>query len=265
MGEYNYLTIIKELDSREYSGRKRKFVRCLCDCGNIIERPKSLVVNGRVKSCGCIRAKNRTEMIGKRFGKWTVIKDLPKEKGRRMELCVCECGTKRKVFFGSLINGKSLSCGCNQDYKYKYTKDVPNRERLLRIYKGMIKRCCNPNEVAYKHYGQRGISICNEWINENTGFENFAKWANDNGYNEKLSIDRIDVNGNYEPSNCRWVTAAEQSRNKRNNMYLTYNGKTMTITEWSREVGCTYNTILYRLLRGWDIEDVITKPIRSRC
>lgn len=263
--KYNYLTTIKRLDSRNYNGKKRKFARYLCDCGNIIERPESLVKNGKIKSCGCIRYKIKTEMVGKKFGSWTVIEDLPKENKQRMELCECDCGIIRKVRFTNLIMGESLSCGCKEKhYKIKYPKDIPNRERLLNIYRGMKSRCYNPQNDSYKYYGQRGISICKEWLDEKEGFENFSKWANSNNYSPIMSIDRINVNGNYEPDNCRWVELSEQSRNRRNCTYLTYEGKTLTLNEWAREIGCSRNTIQYRLTHGWNIEDILTKTISPR-
>lgn len=260
--KYNKLTILKEVRSEYKNGRWRKIVQCECECGKVIERPKSLVVNGYIKSCGCIKT-NKAKVIGKRFGAWLVIKEIENNRSGRQFLCKCDCGVERVVNYSNLLSKRSSSCGCTpRKYNIKYKKDIPNRDRLLNIYIGMKDRCYNPNNKSYKYYGQRGISICKEWLDENVGFENFANWSNKNNYNDNLSIDRINVNGNYEPSNCRWATNSMQSRNKRNNVYLTYNGKTQTVSEWAKEIGCAYNTIRYRMAHGWDIEDILSKPTR---
>ena len=122
----------------------------------------------------------------------------------------------------------------------------------------MKERCYNPNNKNFQHYGGRGITVCNEWHN----FLLFYNWAMTNGYSDNLTIDRIDVNGNYEPSNCRWVTMSEQANNKRNNRLLTYNGKTQTMTQWANEMKTRDTTIFGRLKRGNMTEnEVLSKPI----
>lgn len=114
----------------------------------------------------------------------------------------------------------------------------------------------NENSPDYEGYGGRGIKICDEWLGQH-GFMNFYDWAMTNGYSDELSIERIDVNGDYEPSNCRWITNAEQQRNKRNNVYLTYGGKTMTCAEWSRELGLHVGTVNNRLHKGYSVEECL--------
>lgn len=120
--------------------------------------------------------------------------------------------------------------------------------RIYRIWQRMKTRCYNKNFQHFKDYGGRGIKVCDEWLND---FMAFYKWAVDNGYNDNLTIDRIDVNGNYEPNNCRWLTNDEQQNNKRNNILLTYNGKTQTITQWANELGIKRSQIQYRYYRGY--------------
>lgn len=132
---------------------------------------------------------------------------------------------------------------------YKYT-------RIYNIWGLMKNRCYCPTSNNYKNYGGRGIKICDEWKNN---FIAFKDWAYANGYNEKLTIDRIDNNGNYEPSNCRWITNLEQQFNKRNNHLITYNGKTQTLSQWAKELEISREVIEQRLKRKLPIEKVLTK------
>lgn len=120
--------------------------------------------------------------------------------------------------------------------------------RLYSILDKIKQRCYNKNHTAYKNYGGRGVKVCNEWLND---FMTFYDWSMNHGYKDTLTIDRIDVNGNYEPDNCRWVDRKTQANNRRNNVYLTYNGKTQTMKEWSRELGVKYKTIFYRHKQKW--------------
>lgn len=124
------------------------------------------------------------------------------------------------------------------------------------IYGNMKKRTMNPNDSRYEDYGGRGIKICEEWLGNN-GFINFYKWSLENGYQDGLSIDRVDVNGNYEPSNCRWITMEEQARNKRNTVYLTINGQTKPLREWAEISGVGAKTIWYRYNNGIKGENLI--------
>lgn len=131
--------------------------------------------------------------------------------------------------------------------------------RLHIIWKAIKQRCYNPNTKRYKHYGGRGVTMCEEWKNN---FLAFYEWAMENGYNDSLTIDRIDVNGNYESSNCRWATYKEQANNKRNRKTFSHNGKKHTLAEWSEITGIKVQTIWARLKSGWSIEDALTvKPV----
>ncbi len=124
----------------------------------------------------------------------------------------------------------------------------------------MKQRCLNPNSEAYKHYGGRGITICEEWKNN---FYAFVGWAFNNGYSEELTLDRIDNNGNYCPDNCRWATRLEQAQNQRTNVVLTLNGETHTISEWSRITGIPRTTIQNRIYAGKDVKYVLTFPSKK--
>lgn len=130
------------------------------------------------------------------------------------------------------------------------------KTRLFKIWDNMRQRCKNKNTDAFEYYGGRGISVCDEW---DKSFDAFYQWAIDNGYGEKLTIDRINVNGNYTPDNCKWSTIKEQNNNRRNNRVLCFNGVSKTVTEWAEEVGIDARTISHRILRdGWTIENALT-------
>lgn len=134
---------------------------------------------------------------------------------------------------------------------------MAQKSRLYTIWKNMKARCSN-NASQNSYYGARGITVCEEWRNS---YQAFYNWAMANGYTDELTIDRIDVNGNYEPSNCRWATLKEQANNKRNNRLLTYNGKSLTVSQWTKELGFNQGLISRRInYLGWDIERALTEP-----
>ena len=125
----------------------------------------------------------------------------------------------------------------------------------------MKSRCYNPNATHYKRYGGRGIQICNKWRND---FKAFYDWAMKNGYEDGLTIDRIDVNGDYEPSNCRWVTDNEQARNTSTNKIFTINNESKSLIEWCEIYNINYRTVQDRLSRGWDINRALTELVQSK-
>ena len=151
------------------------------------------------------------------------------------------------------------------------------RTRLNNIYANMKKRCYDTKSEVYSYYGGRGIKICEEWNdrqiirlsnggNSSKGYQAFKKWALENGYQDNLTIDRIDPNGNYEPSNCRWVTMKVQSNNLRNNVRLTYKGRTQTIHEWCEELNLNYDRIRDRICRkGWGVAEAFETKENQRC
>ena len=144
---------------------------------------------------------------------------------------------------------------CSSNVKHGYYGT-----RVYRIWNGIKRRCLSPDDTSYENYGGRGIKICDEWKNSSAMF---IEWALSHGYTDELTIDRIDVNGDYCPENCRWVTYREQGKNKRNNRLITYNGETHCLSEWAEIMNMTVNTIESRLLKGWDIEKVFQKEVRN--
>lgn len=134
----------------------------------------------------------------------------------------------------------------------RYKNKKKDNFRLWSIYHDIKKRCNNPNSARFKDYGGRGIKMCDEWLND---FDSFADWSKNNGYSDELTIDRKDVDGNYEPQNCRWITIKEQCRNKRNTVLVEYNGVTKPLIVWCEELGLIYDTMHDRIKkRGWSVE-----------
>lgn len=209
---------------------------------------------------------NILDLTGQRFGKLLVIKRAEiNKKGGVWWLCKCDCGKNTIKLATKLKNGLVKSCGCLAVEKLleRNTKHNLANTRIYKIYKGIIQRCYSISNPAYKNYGGRGIIICDEWLDKENGFMNFYNWAIKNGYQESLSIDRIDVNGNYEPSNCKWATFREQCNNRRTNHYITYKDEKHTIAEWSNILGISYSMLKHRLERNWDIEKALFYPHRK--
>ena len=196
------------------------------------------------------------DLTGQRFGRLIALEVVGKNsKNESIWKCQCDCGNTTEVLMGKLVHRRTKSCGCyRRDFKKydaKYNEII--YRRLYCIWGKMRQRCLKPYCKAYKDYGGRGITICKEWEN----FNNFRDWALSNGYRDDLTIDRIDNDGNYEPSNCRWATMLQQQNNKRNNRLLTYNGITMTFSDWARELGIENSTLYKRLERHSDNLDIV--------
>ena len=215
----------------------------------------------------------RVDITGKRFGRLVAIKrveTVTSSSGRKYSvwLCKCDCGRYKNVRLGNLRQGTVRSCGCL--FSEEKSKAMKTRQlagfnkthgeadtRLYRVWAAMKRRCSNPHVAYYELYGGRGISVCDEW----QAYEPFRDWAKENGYRRGLTIDRIDCDGNYEPSNCRWATVQEQQRNRRNNMRYEYQGKQYTVLEIANMVGLKPRTIQGRIERGWTIDEVVETPL----
>ena len=204
------------------------------------------------------------DLTGKRFNRLTVTNKHKTMNGRIYWKCICDCGNIKFIASCHLRSGSTVSCGCYQldaIHKSLY-KHGCSKTRLYKIWGKMKGRVLNPKDHKYSIYGGRGISMCDEWINS---FESFEKWSMSNGYREDLSIDRIDVNGNYEPSNCRWIKLEEQAKNRRSNKFLTMNGVTKIASDWGKQYGIAGSLILQRIRCGWSVEDAITIPVLRDC
>ena len=202
------------------------------------------------------------DLVGQRFGRLTVIEQAGINKYKKaLFSCICDCGKCCEVIGSKLVSGHTKSCGCLQKEKAskRMTTHGNSMTRLAGIWYGMRKRCGDPNS---KEYGGRGIKICDEWLNS---FQAFYEWAMENGYSNDLTIDRIDVNGNYEPSNCRWTTSKVQNNNRSNNRFMTFNGETHTMAEWADITGIKYQVLASRILNhGWTVERALTQKVRKR-
>ena len=202
------------------------------------------------------------DLSGQRFGKLTAVECTKRDKhGNALWFCVCDCGNETEVIMQSLKDGRTKSCGCYNREKQTNLIHGRSKTRIYSCWCGMKDRCYNTNKKEYKYYGGRGITVCDEWLYD---FQAFYEWAVSNGYQDDLTIDRIDVNGNYTPSNCRWSSNIEQANNKRNNRYITYDGQTRTVSELARLYGIKPNTLEVRLRRGWHIEDALKQTKRRK-
>ena len=249
-------TVLKRVQNDKH--RIPKFL-CKCDCGTLKEVLSFTLRNGSSTNCGCYIYEKKQKLIGQRFGRWTIIKRVENNKYNQIRyLCQCDCGNIRVVYLGQLKSGRSKSCGCLSTELKRKRANIHSKSntRIYHIFKSMKVRCLNPNYKAYKYYGARGIRVCDEWLDKENGFMNFYNWAMENGYRDDLTIDRIDNNGNYEPSNCRWVTMEIQANNIRTNIIIKYNNEEHTLSEWSKILKLNYKTIFKRYSDGFCLEDV---------
>lgn len=216
------------------------------------------------------------DLTGMRFGRLVILCFAYKDSGyHSFWKCQCDCGNTKNIRSDHLFSGASVSCGCYRSEfsaiqgKSKLTKHGWYGTKLYARWIGMRERCSNPNVAGWKNYGGRGISVCQEWYDS---FESFKDWALANGYKEdaprgECTLDRINPNGNYEPSNCRWLTIFEQQSNKRNNHWVTYLGKQYTVSQISRKFGICGQTLVGRIEQGMTVEEALAKPYKhiSEC
>lgn len=200
------------------------------------------------------------DITGQKFGTYTAIERVGSKRGNAAWLCKCDCG-KEKVMAQNYLKYREehgKGCCCNW-YKPKHHE---SQTRLYKIYIGMKRRCYGEYDKRYDRYGGRGIVICDEWLGE-YGFVNFRDWSYQNGYKEDLTIDRKDNDGNYEPSNCQWVTMQEQNRNTSRNIHITYKDVTLTATEWGNKLGINPQVVIHRYKQGLSAEEILTRPVKK--
>jgi len=200
-------------------------------------------------------------IVGQKYNRLTVIEFIESIGNKRYWLCRCECGNTSRVETYALTSGKIKSCGCYArefNGKAGITHGLSNKT-IYNTWKTMLHRCENRTDKRYNNYGGRGITVCEEWHD----IVKFYNWAVDNGYKEGLSIDRINGNGNYEPSNCRWATREEQANNLKSNKKYTVNGRTESIKTWGKISGIPECVISSRIRRGWDVEEAVTLKVNK--
>lgn len=201
------------------------------------------------------------DLTGRRFGRLTVVRLAGKARAGYVWNCLCDCGREVDTLRACLTYGSTQSCGCRHTdaVRLRHTKHGGSSKPEYVIWENMISRCCHQRSSAFKHYGGRGISVCDRW-------RNFGNFYSDMGPrpSPKHSIERRNNNGNYEPENCYWATRKEQMRNTRVNHLVTFNGETLCISEWTEKLGLSINLLLHRLKRGWSAEKALTTPIQVR-
>lgn len=211
-------------------------------------------------------------LIGQRFGRLLVTNEAAKRRTKggtsvRMWICKCDCGNITILSTGNLTSGNTKSCGCYKKDRNSqvFTKHKKTGTKLYRVWSNIKDRCLRENANQYRDYGGRGIVMCDEWKND---FQVFYDWAISNGYKEGLTIERIDVNGNYCPENCTWIPREQQSKNRRNCHYIFYKGETKTLSEWSRILHVDRECV-----RNWEkklgsgekaIEKVLSSPRHTK-
>lgn len=206
----------------------------------------------------------KRDILGQRFGRLFVDRFKGESgKDRTRVICLCDCGKTKDIYLYSLLSGDTQSCGCynSESATKRFTTHGHagwRKEKRAPEYNAwclMLSRCKKPNNNAYKDYGARGISVDPAW-------EDFSKFLRDMGPRPKgTTLDRIDNNKGYGPSNCRWATKIEQARNKRNNVNLTFDGKTLCASAWAEITGLPHKQILRRVRYGWPVERILTAPL----
>ena len=196
----------------------------------------------------------------------TITQDIKKVKtniGNRTRyyyLTKCKrCGNELKIPSDRIRKHNGYCKHCVFKEIKIHVKHGDSYTKLYNVWRSMKGRCLYKGNSGYKHYGARGIKVCDEWLDKENGWTNFKKWALENGYKEGLWIERIDVDGNYEPSNCKWATKEEQANNKRNSHFVEYQGEKITIVQLAHKLETNHSKIIYWLNKGMKIEDIIEK------
>lgn len=258
--KFGRLTVIKKVSKKGPAKYE-----CLCDCGNTIEAFASNLLRNHTKSCGCIKhsqpAPNFSDITGQKFGHLYVQGVDRRCSGNVYYKCLCDCGNTITVCAPALKQGRTKSCGCARGkmISEKIRTHGESNTRLFRVWGSVKNRCYNENEPSYKNYGDRGIGVCAAWL---TNYEAFRDWALANGYDEnapygECTLDRIDVNGNYSPENCRWVNLKIQANNKTTSHFIDYRGERHTIAEWSELLGVPKYIIHDGLRAGKPFDEIV--------
>lgn len=198
------------------------------------------------------------EWIGKKYNMLTVIEPVhPEGATQWMWKVKCDCGKEKIIKPYSVINGKYVSCGCKRAHQKTNLVHGESHTRLHNTWMSMLNRC-NPETEHSDGYGKRGIKVCEEWHD----YLNFSAWAKSHGYSDDLTIERIDVNGDYCPENCKWIPFAEQARNRRTTKWVEWQGRTMSLAEAAEIAQLPYKQVHFRLKQGWTLEEALTTPLK---
>ena len=214
---------------------------------------------------GVFQPNKTRDIAGLRFNNLTAVRfdhrDERVKGGQHYWLFRCDCGNEVVLRKNSVTSNNTTCCAdCARKRKALVnTKHGGVGTRLYREWAGIIQRCINPKDTSWERYGAKGVTVCDEWLS----FPAFREWAYANGYDDSLTIDRINPNGNYEPSNCRWASVREQANNKQGTLWVEYGGERMQLSYWADRLGIPYHTLYDRLHRyGWSVERAFTEPVR---
>lgn len=209
-------------------------------------------------------AKSKPLIIGNRYNKLTALKKTGQLEGKSSYiyyLFLCDCGKKVLVAGSLVLSSRRKSCGCLKKTPPSQTHGM-SYSRVYKIWQNIKKRCYKKTENNYKNYGGKGVVMCKEWLNEPMCF---IGWALKNGYKDNLTIDRINNNGNYEPTNCRWVTKYVQANNTSTNRYISYKDKTKTLAQWAKEYKINRNTLRKRIESNkYSMHEALTNKFREK-
>lgn len=262
--KFGRLTVLRKDDNKTTSGSTRWICRCSCPNKTEVSVLRGGLISNGVRSCGCYRRDKRAkDLTGMTFGRLKVIRRLvEKDKyGNYLWECKCSCPNETRVVVAAhtLLGNHTKSCGCarTETIIAKCTKWKTRIDKLLaRRFKGMMARCYNKNESHYPRWGGRGITICKEWLDDRS---KFVEWAKTHGFKPGLSIERIDNDGPYAPWNCRWVDDYEQANNTRKNHFITLDGQTMTLAQWSRASGMSYDKLKRMVYANKSEKEILSK------
>lgn len=232
---------------------------CVCDCGKEFIVCGEQLKSGNTKTCGCGHHSSK-DNVGKRVGRLFIVSVIPTTNQHSRYLCRCDCGNEKEFWHSAIFQANVDSCGCRTSEKcsIRSTKHGMSSSSVYKVWAGMKDRCLNKKNKFYCHYGERGIKVCTRWL----VFENFIA---DMGPRKRgLTIERINNEGDYEPSNCRWVTRKVQQRNRRCSINLTVGGRTACISQWADERCMNRNTIVGRLKAGWTHEKAVMTPVQAK-
>ena len=268
---FDMLTVIDRVEDYVAPNGKhhpRWLCECSCESHTQVVRVTSSLKKKSFHSCGCYSAPLK-DLTGMKFSRLTVIEradDYIKPSGEHVPMwkCKCECGNDCVKNQYNLIEGYTSSCGCirieNTIKAHKIHGET--NSKLYRVWENIKKRCYDPNATGYNHYGGRGISMCDEWKDS---YVTFREWALQHGYQfnadrKECTIERINVDGNYCPENCKWANMKEQGNNKRNNRIIKIDELSLTVPQWAERMGVDPRLIHCRLNRGWNEYDAVMIP-----